>query len=83
MSEIKLNLDELREMAKDGDIDLPRYKAAFKKAEGRDTLLSDDQILMIVGGAEDDEDDAGWVELMKAAENHAAPQFPPQEGSGG
>jgi hypothetical protein len=65
----KLSLKEARQMVIDGDINLVDYRSHFKRFKGRDTTLTDDQILGVICEAEDDLEPGGWADAMEMAES--------------
>ena len=50
------------------DDDVPRMRGYFKDLCGRDTTLSDDDIVNIIAASDDDKDPDDWVKDMLAEE---------------
>lgn len=67
---MKINEDhvsDIRALVSTGDVVLSERRAAFKKMEGRDTLLDDEKLIRAIA-ATDDDDDELFVSNVKAVE---------------
>lgn len=52
------------------------YKQYYKYKFGTDTLLTDDQIYLMVGNSDDDDSHDGWAETMRKLEQELTEPAP-------
>lgn len=65
----RTNVAEMQDEMINGCGETPdKYRQYYKDAYGVDTLLTDVQIVMMVGNSEDDDTPGGWAETMRKLE---------------
>ncbi len=62
-------LEEGKALVDSGDLDLAKYRENYKRIIGRDSILTDDQLIVVCMTPDDDQDDEDWVKDMVLAEN--------------
>lgn len=64
-------INAVRDMIASGDETLGRYKDVYRRVYERETTLTDEQIIVMIGTAEDDKDEADWAVTMYELETKA------------
>lgn len=64
----KDGIEAARSLFASGDDNTAKYRGYYKKVFGRDTKLTDEQIITMVGMSEDDDDPEGWAKTMSHIE---------------
>lgn len=59
---------EMKALVQSGDINLGDYRGYYRKAVGKDTTLTDAQLVEMVARSDDELDPDDWVAFMKALE---------------
>lgn len=60
-------INEIKALIETGDVDLAERRKAFKLKEGRDTTLTDDNLIRAIAATDDDDDDL-FCDNVKIAE---------------